>query len=82
MDNTYNGWKNRKTWNVSLWINNNEGLYNLARKFMTEYKGKAPYRDFSEMLKNCGICKTNDNVSFTDHQLSKSELNDMMKELI
>lgn len=26
----YNGHKNWNHWNVSLWINNDEGLYNLA----------------------------------------------------
>ena len=30
---TYNGHKNWNHWNVSLWINNDEGLYNLAREY-------------------------------------------------
>lgn len=29
---TYNGHKNWNHWNVSLWINNDEGLYKLARE--------------------------------------------------
>jgi len=28
----YQGHKNWNHWNVSLWINNDEGLYNLARQ--------------------------------------------------
>lgn len=28
----YNGHKNWNHWNVSLWINNDEGLYNRARE--------------------------------------------------
>jgi hypothetical protein len=31
---TYNGHKNWNHWNVSLWINNDEGLYNLAKYFL------------------------------------------------
>ena len=26
-DTTYNGWKNYETWNVKLWIDNEEGSY-------------------------------------------------------
>jgi hypothetical protein len=27
-DGKYNGWANYETWNVALWVDNDEGLYN------------------------------------------------------
>jgi hypothetical protein len=37
---SYNGHKTWNHWNVSLWINNDEGLYNLARGFVRQYGAK------------------------------------------
>ena len=31
-DKRYNGWKNYETWNVALWIGNEEGSYNYWRE--------------------------------------------------
>ncbi|EON7636979.1 hypothetical protein ABV23_RS00610 [Escherichia coli] len=31
---TFNGHKNKTQWNVSLWINNDESLYRLAKEFI------------------------------------------------
>ena len=31
--NTYNGWKNRATWNTALWLTNDEGIYRTMLSF-------------------------------------------------
>ena len=30
-DNSYNGWANWETWNMALWLDNDEAFYNLRR---------------------------------------------------
>jgi hypothetical protein len=32
--NTYNGWTNWATWNVNLWIDNEEGTYRAKQQFL------------------------------------------------
>jgi hypothetical protein len=34
---TYNGHKNWNHWNVSLWINNDEPLYRMAKSFAEQF---------------------------------------------
>lgn len=76
----YNGWKNRSTWNVALWIGNDEPLYRSAVKFMANYKGKSPYKSFikHEDLENW---HTPDNIKWISHLLDYNRLNEMMWEL-
>lgn len=38
---TYNGWKNRATWNVALWLGNDEGMYLDAVETVRRYKAKS-----------------------------------------
>ena len=32
-DTTYNGWTNYETWNVALWVDNDEASYHLRRAY-------------------------------------------------
>lgn len=34
MANTFNGWTNWATWNVELWLDNDEGLYREKQRFI------------------------------------------------
>ena len=85
IDNTYNGWANYETWNVSLYINNDEALYEMAREYvanMREYHMEVSYEDFAESLKECGSYITPDGVSWTHPTLDTDELNEMLNELV
>ncbi len=49
--NTYNGFKSHAYWNVSLWINNDQGLYTLALESLNATKNtKAATKYFLFML--------------------------------
>lgn len=77
MDTTYNGWANYETWNVALYIGNDEGLYHLARDY--RHHG---YEEFARMMKeDFGSYETPDGVAWTDSALDMDELNEMMEEL-
>ena len=76
----YEGWKNYASWNVSLWLNNDEPLYRGAVDFMKDYKGKAPYKQF---VADSGLItqKTPDRINWYSAQLDYRALNEMMWEL-
>ena len=74
----YNGWKNRETWNVALWIANDEQLYRWARSHMKYYTGRAYYRTFIHAYH---LDRTPDGISYLDPSLSLQELNGFMREL-
>lgn len=78
-NNTYNGWKNRSTWNVTLWIANDYGLYTSAVEFMKTYKGKRPYVNFIDYM-YLRHEKTPDGIKWISTGLDYKALNEFMNE--
>lgn len=81
MNATYNGWKNYQTWNVALWIGNDEGLYRAAVDYMRNTnKGRAAYRLFIERM-GMDSERTPDGIKWLGRSLDLRALNSMMREL-
>ena len=71
---SYNGWKNRATWNVALWIQNDEGLYSFAKECGT-------YANFVEQMREVGYTETPDKVAYNDSALDLPRLEELIVEL-
>lgn len=81
-DTTYNGWKNRQTWNVSLWINNDESLYRLALDYVKQIHAKGKKAKYGVFARKYLLNdRTGDNISFTGTRLDYKALSDMLNEM-
>lgn len=85
-DTTYNGWANYETWNCSLWIQNNEFLYNTAKacvEFCSD--DETPWDKFQRCMMDGQIGQmlgaTRDGVAWNDPAINADEINEMMAEL-
>lgn len=74
MTTEYNGWKNWATWNVALWLQNEESLYRGIR-------GCESWAHARELLVGCGWGSTPDGVWLLDRTLDEAALDEMVKEL-
>lgn len=70
---TYNGWKNYETWNVALWLGNDEGLYLMMQNFRS-------YKALAEELRELGLTETPDGVAYNDSGLDHEALDDLVNE--
>ena len=74
---TYNGWKNYETWNVALWMANDEGMYNLVSDWVHErvesgYRS-ARYETFRHTLTELCGATTPDGVGWNDPKLDGTD---------
>lgn len=74
-----NGWKNRETWNVVTWINNDESLYRFAARY-SEISANPSYRQLIELL-GYEDSRTHDGVDWISDELDYEALDEMVVEL-
>ena len=82
MTQTYNGWANYQTWNVALWVQNDQFLYNTALACV-KYKeeNELPYDKFIRCMLNIEDYTTGDNIRWDSEEINRDEINSMMLEL-
>lgn len=80
----YEGWHNKATWNVSLYLNNEEGIYRSAVSFMESEAGKKSRSPYATFIRRSGMEdeRTPDGFKWLSTRLCYRELNEMMKELV
>jgi len=78
----YNGWTNWETWNVALWIQNDEGLYRSAYG-MVRNRGHL-FGAYKEFVRGMGLEneETPDGAAYISDKLDYQELDEMMLELV
>ena len=73
LDISYNGWANYKTWNVALWLQNDESLYNISQKIIAN---GGSYADVAEVFSETfGLTNTPDGVKWDDPKVNIIQLN-------
>ena len=70
-DTTYNGWKNWATWNVALWVQNDQVFYNIARGCDS----------YVQWLRNVSIGETPDGANLFGKELDVRALDKMILDL-
>tara|TARA_B100002019_G_scaffold89184_1_gene77151 strand:- start:52 stop:279 length:228 start_codon:yes stop_codon:yes gene_type:complete len=73
-DTTFNGWANWETWNASLWLQNDEFLYNIARRAYS-------WQNCIDLLMLHGITETGDGLAYNHPAIDNDEMEEMLDDL-
>jgi len=86
--NDYNGWANFETWNINLWLQNDEGFYNHAveelRDILDRHESDWENVSLAEvrgLIRDVIGSKTPDDVSTNDSEINWMEISDALLEL-
>lgn len=79
--NDHNGWKNYETWNVALWIGNEECLYKLAKRSSNYYNFicKVFNSSHSEVIRFKN--ETPDGVKWNDKLVNRDDMDEFINDL-
>lgn len=78
---TYEGWANYQTWNVSLWINNDEPLYRTVVRYAKKAENPTYEHFISRAMPSMYGDLTPDGVSWSDPTLDHEALDAMLAEM-
>lgn len=84
-DKTYNGWSNYETWNVALWLGNDQGTYETCREMARECyaNAKAEYGLSREENAKCLLAEALKNmIREGEPELGPSTYSDLLSAAI
>jgi len=70
----YNGWTNKKTWNVALWIGNDQMMHEIAEE-------QGSYQNFVQWLADFDLFETPDGTKYSDKDIDVTQLNNDLFEI-
>jgi hypothetical protein len=73
----YNGWKNWETWNVALWINNDEHLYANAMRYVRGTRSPRFSGYAAQLAADHSLIGTPDGVNWDAPELDYDALDEM-----
>jgi hypothetical protein len=82
MPEDYNGWKNYETWNVALYLNNDEGSYLAVKEYVKDTLDSTDELSYDGLIEYMGIEDeaTPDGVPWKYFRIDRQEMFDFLME--